>query len=88
MLLTSWAYYEFLLKGARDITDAQAYFLHRIPELIGREPFGYKVHWVIPLQKRITPNYIGLFDLPRWIRPTPHPSYVFRTPLQMRKEEE
>jgi len=88
MLLTVWAFYEQLLKRSTSLYDASNFFRARIPEREGRVPVGTKVYPRLGYQERIVPNYIGLFDLPRWEKPTPQPSYVFRTPLELRKQQE
>lgn len=88
MLLTAWAFYEYILNRNTSLYDASNFFRPRIPEVEGRIPWGTKVYPRLGYQERLVPNYVGLFDLPRWQKVSPQPNYVFRSPLLLRKEQE
>ncbi len=89
MLIRAWAYFQsHFQEKKRTIQDAVEFYKYREPERYGRYPMGYKVYPVREYQPRIFPNFVGKFDQVRGIKPSPHPSYVFRTPLNLRKEGE
>lgn len=69
------------------VMTVKEFFQYREPEKYGRYPNGYKVYPIREYQQRLFPNFLGQFDTPRLIRPSPHPSYVFRTPLNLRKRD-